>query len=202
MARHWSLFFRCCFDSSLCLGFACQTINSRKGTWPNINPFTTNKLNKQPINVITNRCPADESTAFLSTNSESAQRFTTTAFQFTGNHPFVFIHCHVVICDRNDSLSECRKTCPSSNGRLRKREVHDELIDGYSLGQGPVHLVRRKRDLDRAESCTCNKNGQYISRKSVCEAIYIPHTWCNKNEFIQLFRSYFRVKSQFESVTK
>ena len=65
----------------------------------------------------------------------------------------------MVICDRNDSLSECRKTCPSSNGRLRKREVHDHLIDGYSLGQGPVYLVRSKRELDGNESRAFDKNG-------------------------------------------
>ena len=74
------------------------------------------------------------------------------AFRFTGEHRFVFVHCHVTICNGNELLSECKKTCSSYNGgRLRKREVGDHLINEYSLVQGPVYLVRMKRDVHKAE---------------------------------------------------
>ena len=62
-------------------------------------------------------------------------RFRFEAFEFM-NQPFVFIHCHVIICNASNTQSRCAKGC-QSNGRVR-RELGD--IKVYSLAQGPITL--------------------------------------------------------------
>ncbi|KAL9955740.1 hypothetical protein ACROYT_G037108 [Oculina patagonica] len=105
--------------------------------------------------LIQDGCPTDPSVQFLATNSDSVQRFTCEAFQFIANHSFVFVHCHVIICNGSDLLSECKKMCPS--GGVRKRQAPDHVTDKYSLVQGPIHLARDKRDENEME--LSDKNG-------------------------------------------
>lgn len=66
------------------------------------------------------------------------------------------MHCHVIICDAADSLSDCKKVCPSEG--MKKRDVPDHVSDKYSLVQDPVHLARQKRDGDSMELST--KDGE------------------------------------------
>lgn len=75
----------------------------------------------------------------------SAHRFSLEAFKFIADHPFVFVHCHVIVCNATDSSSKCGKKCsPSGRGR---REVSSHMTDGvYMLAQGPIHLGHQKRD--------------------------------------------------------
>ncbi|XP_027056306.1 oncoprotein-induced transcript 3 protein-like [Pocillopora damicornis] len=58
------------------------------------------------------------------------------AFQFV-KHPFVFIHCHVVICDASDSQSRCARGCVPSPRRER-RGIEEKRV--YSLVQGPLTI--------------------------------------------------------------
>ena len=82
---------------------------------------------------------------FLSASSASGQRFSLEAFKFIADYPFVFVHCHVTICNAINPGSQCAKKCPS-NGR-RRREVRDHMTDHvYALAQGPIHLAREKRE--------------------------------------------------------
>ena len=60
-------------------------------------------------------------------------RFTMEAFKFVGQ-PFVFIHCHMVICNASDTRSKCARGCGKKD--RGKREVH--LEGGYPLVQGPI----------------------------------------------------------------
>ena len=91
------------------------------------------------------RCPSDATVKYHSASSFSAQQFSLEAFKFIANHPFVFVHCHVIVCNATDPGSKCAKKCPSS-GR-GKREVSDHMgNDVYSLAQGPLHLAREKRE--------------------------------------------------------
>ena len=62
-------------------------------------------------------------------------RFSLEAFQFV-KQPFVFIHCHVVICNASDLKSRCARGC-ESGGRVR-RELGEQKV--YSLAQGPITL--------------------------------------------------------------
>ena len=77
--------------------------------------------------------------------------------KFIADHPFVFVHCHVIVCNATDPSSKCNKKC-LSRGRGR-REMHDQTTDDvYSLAQGPLHLVREKRD-EQSDSAV-DKNGK------------------------------------------
>ena len=62
-------------------------------------------------------------------------RFSLEAFQFV-KQPFVFIHCHVVICNASDLKSRCARGCESGD-RVR-RELGEQKE--YSLAQGPITL--------------------------------------------------------------
>ena len=66
------------------------------------------------------------------------------------------MHCHVIICNGADYLSDCKKVCHS--GERRKRDVSGHMNDKYSLVQGPIHLAREKRDGDSMELST--KDGE------------------------------------------
>ena len=94
---------------------------------------------------------------YHSAPSASAQRFSLEAFKFIADHPFVFVNCHVIVCNATDPGSKCAKKC-SPGGRGR-REVNDDMTDDvYSLAQGPLHLVRTKRE--EKSGGTIDKNGE------------------------------------------
>ena len=83
--------------------------------------------------------------------SISVQRFSLEAFKFIADHPFVFVHCHVIVCNATNPDSQCAKKCPSGrppNG-LARRAVNDPVTVVYSLVQGPLYLVREKREETR-----------------------------------------------------
>ena len=92
------------------------------------------------------------------------QRFSLEAFKFIAYHPFVFVHCHVTVCNATDSGSQCAKEC-SSTGR-RKRAVGDHVHDDvYSLAQGPLLLSGSKREEKIGDSSGSDKNGMYTISK-------------------------------------
>ena len=95
---------------------------------------------------------------YHSAASVSAQRFSMEAFKFIADHPFVFVHCHVIVCNATKPESKCTKKCPSS-GRGR-REVSDLMTDDvYSLAQGPLRLGKEKEEEKRDKSL--EKSGMY-----------------------------------------
>ena len=84
---------------------------------------------------------------YHSVPSVRAQQFSLEAFKFIADHPFVFVHCHVIVCNATDPDSQCARKCPSS-GR-GGRAVSDQVTDVYSLAQGPLHLARETREEKR-----------------------------------------------------
>ena len=97
------------------------------------------------ISGIYTRCPSDLTVKYHSAPTVSAHRFSLEAFKFIADHPFVFVHCHVIVCNATDPTSKCGKKCsPSGRGR---REVSSHMTDDvYMLAQGPIHLGHQKRD--------------------------------------------------------
>ena len=103
------------------------------------------------------RFPNDVTVKYYSGPSSSAQWFSLEAFKFIADHPFVFVHCHVIVCNATNPASQCAKICPST-GR-GKRVVSDHVIDDvYSLAQGPIHLAGGKRE--RKKENAFAKNGK------------------------------------------
>ncbi|KAL9968112.1 hypothetical protein ACROYT_G026444 [Oculina patagonica] len=108
---------------------------------------TQDQTNSLKYEFIKKGCPKDVTVKYHSAPSVSAQRFSLETFKFIADHPFVFVHCHVTVCNATDPDSQCAKKCPSS-GRGR-RAVSDHVTDVYFLAQGPLHLARGKRDEKR-----------------------------------------------------
>jgi len=105
-------------------------------------------------------CPSDLTVQYHSAPSVNAQRFSLEAFKFIADHPFVFVHCHVIICNATDPGSQCVRSCPS--GGRGRREVGDHMTDDddYSLSQGPLYLAREKGD--KMKSSGLNKSGKCL----------------------------------------
>lgn len=116
---------------------------------------TQEQKNSLKYEFITKGCPNDNTAKYHAAPSVSAQRFSLEAFKFIADHPFVFVHCHVIVCNGTDLGSKCSKKC-SSNGRGR-REVSDDMPDVYSLSQGLLHLVRQRREEKNANAL--NRSG-------------------------------------------
>ena len=81
------------------------------------------------------RCAADDTVKFLPSPT-GYYRFTIEAFEFV-NEPFVFIHCHLLICNASDTGSRCAKGCHKKGRVKRQLENYEEV---YSLAQGPIML--------------------------------------------------------------
>lgn len=91
--------------------------------------------------VFSSSCPKDDTIQFHSSNSTHEQRFSLEAFEFIGEHAFVFIHCDVKICNATDPNSECIRGCPS---RARRAVEHVPSHENplYSLAQGPLVMSK------------------------------------------------------------
>ncbi|XP_078343454.1 ZP domain-containing protein-like [Oculina patagonica] len=105
---------------------------------------TRDRKNPLKYEFITKGCPSDETVEYHLAPSVSAQRFSLKAFRFISDHPFVFVHCHVIVCNATDPDSQCKNNCPSSG--LARRSVDDHVTDVYSLVQGPLYLVQGKQE--------------------------------------------------------
>ncbi|KAL9968056.1 hypothetical protein ACROYT_G026382 [Oculina patagonica] len=108
---------------------------------------TRDRKNPLKYEFITQECPSDLTVEYYSAPSVGAQRFSLEAFRFIADYPFVFVHCHVTVCNATDPDSECVMNCPSSG--LARRSVDDHVNDVYSLVQGPLYLVRGKQEETR-----------------------------------------------------
>ena len=92
-------------------------------------------------------CAVDDTVKTYS-SPQGSFRFGLEAFEFV-DQPFVFIHCHTVICNASDAQSRCSQGC-QKNARVT-RDVEDHNV--YSLAQGPItvdytadHLVDLEDD--------------------------------------------------------
>lgn len=82
-----------------------------------------NKCNSSDITYFLSSCPRDPSVQFHNSSDPTKTRFSFEAFQFLGDHDYVFIHCRVYVCDVNDSNSRCAKGClPGAGGNAAAQE--------------------------------------------------------------------------------
>lgn len=83
------------------------------------------------------RCPVDATTSILKPSSVGVSRFNTEGFKFIADHPFVFVHCQIRICNARDSKSRCTLGCVNKPRKRREVTSHDKL---YALAQGPFTI--------------------------------------------------------------
>ena len=79
----------------------------------------------------------DETTIVLPSTKVGISRFTTEGFKFITDHPFVFVHCHIRICDAGNPISRCDQGC--IKGTRKRRDVSSD-IKLYPLAQGPLTI--------------------------------------------------------------
>ena len=93
----------------------------------------------------------DDTLKFHPSPSDQCQRFSLEAFQYVNNHPYVFFHCKVMICNATDPNSRCAQGCVSRRRRSLKPlpESKDNI---YALAQGPFTLNREKREAEADEA--------------------------------------------------
>ncbi|XP_066029404.1 ZP domain-containing protein [Pocillopora verrucosa] len=121
---------------------------------------TQDQSNPLKYGFIKKGCPNDVTVQYHSAPSVSAQRFSLEAFKFIAGHPFVFVHCHVTVCNATDPDSQCVQKCPSS-GR-GKRAAGGQMTDTYFLAEGPLHLAHNKREEKRANNFRTNGSGSSL----------------------------------------
>ncbi|PFX22824.1 Contactin-associated protein-like 5 [Stylophora pistillata] len=84
------------------------------------------------------------------------QRFSLETAKFIGTDSFVFVHCHVIVCNATDPDSQCAKKCPPGN--RGKRQVSDHEMDAqYSLAQGPLIHVSEKKEEEESNGGASNE---------------------------------------------
>ena len=94
------------------------------------------------------RCPVDDTVMDIPTADKRMQKFKLEAFSFIGDHPFVYMHCKVLICNATDPNSRCAQGCVNRAKRSlmtqgsRNEEVH--------LSQGP--FMRGDDEKDKEET--------------------------------------------------
>jgi len=87
-------------------------------------------------------CAIDDTVEFIETADERMQRFKLESFSFVGDHPFVYMHCKVKICNATDPNSRCAQGCLHER---RKRSLYKRTSQGSNdeeayLAQGPFML--------------------------------------------------------------
>lgn len=77
--------------------------------------------------------------------SYNVQRYSFRAFQFIAKgRQFVYIHCHLIVCNASNTASRCSQGCLSSFGRLRRSVGSTTEVD---LTQGPIIMENRPNAL-------------------------------------------------------
>ncbi|CAH3144673.1 unnamed protein product [Porites lobata] len=95
---------------------------------------TSSQNDAKRVLILKNGCPVDDTLKFYRSPT-GTYRFGLEAFEFV-DQPFVFIHCHVIICNASNPQSRCVRGC-EKKARLRREVEHYNL---FSLAQGPITL--------------------------------------------------------------
>ena len=77
----------------------------------------------------------DETTIILKSSKVGVSKFKTEGFKFIADHPFVFVHCQIRICDAENPKSRCTQGCVKGFRKKRDVSIDDSL---YPLAQGPL----------------------------------------------------------------
>ena len=110
----------------------------------------------------------DETTSALPSAKAGISRFTTEGFKFIADHPFVFVHCHIRICDAGNPNSRCEMGCIKETRRRRGVSSDDKL---YSLAQGPLTIDDDAKEMNA--NYNGNVQGKHDSYQFCLPCIYI-----------------------------
>ncbi|XP_022795140.1 ZP domain-containing protein-like [Stylophora pistillata] len=108
--------------------------------------------------IIKNGCKMDETLEYYPAN-ERSERFSVESFKFIGEHPFVFVHCHIRVCNHSDPESKCVRICEDRSKR-DVSVVQESVDDVYPLAQGPITL--RKEEVKDEMATNTTRNGPTV----------------------------------------
>ena len=122
------------------------------------------------------RCPIDDTTLIRKSPKVGVVRFETEAFKFLAEHPFVFIHCHIRICNAGNPNSRCAQGCVTGSRKRRDVSSDDKV---YPLAQGPLTISSEATGVtSKAKS---KAKGRYIVTKLNTFELYatksLAQTW-------------------------
>ena len=120
------------------------------------------------------RCPVDDTTILLKSPKVGVVRFETEAFKFIADHPFVFIHCHIRICDAGNPNSRCAEGCVEGSRKRRDVSSDDKV---YPLAQGPLRISSDATQL--ASKRQLKAKGKYVVALSSIFQLYETTTTIN-----------------------
>ena len=87
----------------------------------------------------------DNTTSGVSSTEVGISRFAIEGFTFIAEYPFVFVHCHIRICDVGNPNSRCAQGC--IRGTKEKRDVkNDDRL--YALAQGPLTIYEDMKGMN------------------------------------------------------
>lgn len=101
----------------------------------------------------------DETTSVIPSTAVGISQFITEGFKFIADHPFVFIHCHIRICDAGNPNSRCKQGCIKETRKRRDVSNGDKL---YPLAQGPLTIDSDVKDI----STKSTLRGKFLSSLS------------------------------------
>lgn len=134
-------------------------------------------------------CKVDETLIYHPSNHLS-ERFSVESFSFIGDHPFVFVHCHVRICNASDPNSKCVRICEDVERRKRDVSYAAELgNDVYPLAQGPLSLLKEEVDgKGRSSSIeSAGKSSLFYLQKHCSAPESSQNNWLDwQNFFVEL----------------
>ena len=80
----------------------------------------------------------------------------TEGFKFIADHPFVFVRCHIRICDTGNPKSRCAQGCVRELRKRRDVSSDDKL---YRLAQGPLTISSNTKEMTTDRETTLD--GKY-----------------------------------------
>ncbi|XP_068715590.1 uncharacterized protein [Montipora foliosa] len=100
---------------------------------PDVNPYSS----VLKYTFIANGCAVDDTVNFIESGNKQLQRYSIEAFQFLGDHEFVYLHCKVKICNATDPYSRCAQGCIPHRRRRVARLPRQSKDEEATLAEGP-----------------------------------------------------------------
>ena len=102
-------------------------------------------------------CDNDTTIQHFGYGMRSVQRFSIQAFRFLTQHRFVYMHCDLVVCNRNSFNSTCARgnTCSRRYRRdVNRMSSSDDSSPMYPLSFGPL-MYSKESDDDKSTGWYC-----------------------------------------------
>lgn len=102
-----------------------------------------NKNSEPKYRIIQDGCKVDDTVEYISSDHKS-DKFSIETFKFIGEFAYVFLHCHVRVCNASDEQSKCVRNCEERHRRDVTSSA-ETANDVYPLAQGSISLEKEQK---------------------------------------------------------